>query len=157
MFCCCCSVLSLTYVFAAFELTAYQTTAMWVAITILHSSQYIGSVFFMHTSTEYGQNLIKSHRFPLPPCALALAPTLPPPNFRFLTPPMVVFLFISYIRRPEHHRVLDWQQHLPRPKHSGVREKSSIAMSPRGEKPRIASNLATNLHRVGQFIFLYLH
>lgn len=29
MFCCCCSVLSLAYVFAAFELTAYQTTAMW--------------------------------------------------------------------------------------------------------------------------------
>jgi len=37
-----------------------------------------GYVFFMHTSSEYGQNVIKSHRFPLPPCALALAPTLPP-------------------------------------------------------------------------------
>lgn len=29
MICCCCSVLSLTYVLAAFELSAYQTTAMW--------------------------------------------------------------------------------------------------------------------------------
>ena len=80
MFCCCCSVLSLTYVFAAFELTAYQTTATWLTITILHSSQYIGYVFFMHTSTEYGQHLIKSHRFPLPPCALPLPPRCPPPT-----------------------------------------------------------------------------
>ena len=70
MFCCCCSVLSLTYVFAAFELTAYQTAMwVWLTITTLHSSQYIGSVFFMHTWTEYGQHFIKSHRFPLhPPC-----------------------------------------------------------------------------------------
>ena len=36
-------------------------------------------------------------------------------------------------------------QHIPRPTHSGVREKSSIAISPCRVKPRIASNLATNL------------
>jgi len=36
--------LPLTYFFAAFELAAYQTTAMWVTITILHSLQYIGYV-----------------------------------------------------------------------------------------------------------------
>ena len=46
--------------------------------------------------------------------------------------------------------------HLPRPKHSGVREKSSIAMSPFGEKPRIASNLTTNLHRVHNKRIIYI-
>ena len=50
----------------------------------------------------------------------------------------------------ERHRTLESQQqrYVPRPKHSGVREKSSIAMSPCAENPRIASNLATNLHVV---------
>jgi len=38
-----------------------------------------------------------------------------------------------------------WSDYVPRPKHSGVREKSSIAISPCRVKPRIASNLATNL------------
>jgi len=36
--------------------------------------------------------------------------------------------------------------HIPSPKHSGVREKSSIAISPWRVKPRTASNLATNLY-----------
>jgi len=36
---------------------------------------------------------------------------------------------------------------LPRPKHSGVSEKSSIAISPRGVRPRTASNRTTNLQR----------
>ena len=161
MFCCCCSVLSLTCVFAAFELTAYQTTAMWDCEWLAYHDI---TFFAVHWRRVFQAHIdwIRSTFNQITPIFFApvhwpLSPCCPPPNFRFLTPPMVVFLFISYIRRPEHHRVLDWQQHLPRPKHSGVREKSSIAMSPRGEKPRIASNLATNLHRVGQFIFLYLH
>ena len=61
----------------------------WLSyITILHSLQYIGYVFFMHTSTEYGQHLIDQITpISFAPCALALVPTLPP-NFRFLAPPM---------------------------------------------------------------------
>jgi len=42
----------------------------------------------MHTSTEYGQNVINSHRFPLPPVPWPLPPRCSP-KFRFLAPPML--------------------------------------------------------------------
>jgi len=36
------------------------------------------------------RHVIRAHSFPLPPCAMAFAPTLPP-NYRFLAPPMVLW------------------------------------------------------------------
>jgi len=68
-----------------------------VRLWVTSLSRYIGSVFFMHTSTAYGQHLIKSHRFPLPPVPWPLPPRCPPPQLQI--PDAAhggVFIYILY-------------------------------------------------------------